>query len=286
MKILVTGGHGQLGLALQRQSNHHALVAFSREELDIADTAQINQMIQYEKPDAVINCGAWTDVDACETDPEKALNVSGYAVGALAEATNKVGGQFVQVSTDYVFDGTKESPYLETDKPNPLSAYGKSKLLGEELAGSNALIIRTSWVMSLDGKNMLNTILRLLATDNELHFVDDQVGCPTFTVDLSLAIMTLLEKGAQGIYHVTNTDPTSWYQFACEVADAVNADQNRVHPIATSDLSPPRLAPRPRNSVLQNENLQSLGLDLLPAHSHPLLSLCEKTQNFQQNLIR
>jgi dTDP-4-dehydrorhamnose reductase len=270
MKILVTGGSGQLGLALQRQTGNHELVAFDRTALDITNAAQVASVFTREQPDAVINCAAWTDVDACESDPEKAMLVNGTAVGILAREAANANAQLVQISTDYVFDGTKESPYAEDDLPNPVSVYGESKLLGEQLAGLEALIIRTSWVMGPDGHNMLKTVLHLLEGSDDLHFVDDQRGCPTFTDDLSGVIISLIEKTATGLIHVTNAGIVSWYQFACEVAQVIGESLNRLHPISTSDVDPPRLAPRPANSALENLRLQDFGVSALPSYSQTL----------------
>jgi dTDP-4-dehydrorhamnose reductase len=272
MKILVTGGSGQLGLALQRQSGSHHLFAFDHSNLDITDAVQIAEVFAGEMPDAVINCAAWTNVDACEGDPEKAMLVNGTAVGVLASEATKAGARFVQISTDYVFDGTKDGPYCENDTPNPLSVYGKSKLLGEQLAGPDALIVRTSWVMGPDGQNMLKTILRLLNGPDDLYFVDDQWGCPTFADDLASAVITFIEKKVSGLVHVTNTGVVSWYQFACEIALAVGLNPNRIHPVSTASLNPPRPASRPANSVLGNHRLRSLGVSKLPPHLDALRS--------------
>jgi dTDP-4-dehydrorhamnose reductase len=263
MKILVAGGSGQLGLALQRQKGDHYLAAFDHSDLDITNAGQVAEVFADEMPTALINCAAWTNVDACEGDPEKAMLVNGTAVGVLASEATKAGARFVQISTDYVFDGTKEGPYFEDDIPNPLSVYGKSKLLGEQLAGPDALIVRTSWVMGPDGHNMLKTILRLLESPDDLHFVDDQRGCPTFTDDLAEAIIELLEQKAQGIFHVTNAGTVSWYQFACAVALSCGIDSGRIHPTRTSDLKPSRPAPRPSNSELKSQSLLNLKIDSL-----------------------
>lgn len=266
MKILVTGGSGQLGLALQRQKGSHRLSAFSHRDLDITNAVRIAEVFAGEMPDAVINCAAWTNVDACEGDPEKAMLVNGSAVGVLASEAAKVGARFVQISTDYVFDGAKDGPYCENDTPNPLSVYGKSKLLGEQLAGPDALIVRTSWVMGPDGSNMLKTILRLLDGPDDLYFVDDQWGCPTFTDDLALTVINLLEKKSISVFHVTNSSPVSWFHFAREIAQEVGATPGRVKATTTADLDPPRTAPRPMNSQLDNAALREIGVEPLPDH--------------------
>ncbi len=145
-----------------------------------------------------------------------------------------------------------------------MSAYGHAKLAGELLAGPDALVVRTSWVVGLDGRNMLRTALHLLAGDDDLQFVDDQTGCPTFTDDLATGILALVDLGVTGMFHVTNAGPVSWYDFVREVAEVIGADPGRVHPISTKELDPPRLAVRPTNSVLENRAMADAGLESLP----------------------
>ena len=262
MRLLVTGGEGQVGRAFSRQTHDHELLACSRSELDILDPNSISMAIEKYQPDVIVNCGALTDVDRCEVDSELALNTNGYAVGLLAEQAEACGASLVQLSTDYVFDGKKKNGYLETDSTNPISVYGNSKLLGEQLAGSNALIIRTSWVMSLDGNNILVKILRLLDEGNELKFVNDQVGSPTFTFDLVNTTMRLIESEVTGVVHVTNSGSTSWFDFAQQVAEHYGSDPSKVLPVSQSDLD--RVAKRPANSILENRRLVDLGLSDLP----------------------
>tara|TARA_B100000073_G_scaffold51653_5_gene38098 strand:- start:13046 stop:13888 length:843 start_codon:yes stop_codon:yes gene_type:complete len=262
MRILITGGDGQVGKAFSRQVQNHELFACSRSELDISDPISISKAIESCRPDVIINCGALTDVDKCETSPELAMNINGHAVGLLATQAEKCGASLVQISTDYVFDGEKDGPYLETDPTKPISVYGQSKLLGEQLAGSGALIVRTSWVMSLDGNNILVKILRLLDEGGELKFVDDQIGCPTFTDDLVNVVMKLVESDVTGVVHVTNRGSTSWFDFAQHVAECAGSDPKQVSPISGSELN--RLARRPMNSTLENRRLSDLGFPQLP----------------------
>lgn len=276
MKILVTGSDGQLGLALQRQNNNYELVCCSRSKLNIENKEEVARCIDIEQPNIIINCAALTDVDGCESYPEKAMSANGYSVEFLSTAAKKIGAKLVQISTDYVFDGSKESPYLESDEPNPLSIYGQSKLLGEQLAGDDALIIRTSWVMSNDGKNMLRTILNLLGGEADLFFVNDQIGCPTFTDDLASSIYALVQEDTSGIFHITNSGVASWHQFATKVAQLSGADTKRVKPIATSELKPRRPAERPANSVLKNEKLITCGFSPLPSYIETLGSIIQK----------
>ena len=279
MKILITGSDGQLGLALQRQNSNHELVCCDRSKLDIADKEEVNRIVAAERPNSIINCAAFTNVDGCESDQEKAMSINGQSVGFLREAAAGIDAKLVQISTDYVFDGSKETPYLEADQPNPVSIYGQSKLLGEQLAGEDALIVRTSWVMSHDGKNMLKTILSLLEGEDDLFFVNDQIGCPTFTDDLASGIFSLIKEDLSGVFHVTNGGPVSWHQFAVEVAELSGSNPDRVMPIATSDLVPPRPAKRPANSVLANQGLIDSDLNPLPHHRVSLEQLLKETDS-------
>jgi dTDP-4-dehydrorhamnose reductase len=174
------------------------------------------------------------------------------------------------VSTDYVFDGTSARPYTEWDAPNPLSAYGRSKLGGEGELDPGATIVRTSWLFGRHGTNAVKTVLRLAAEPGPLRFVDDQRGCPTEAADLAGAIRHLLTARLPGTFHVTNQGPTTWYELATAVLAAAGADPARVEPVPTADLDPPRPAPRPANSVLDNAAMRLSGIPLLADHHEPL----------------
>ncbi|MBD35929.1 MAG: dTDP-4-dehydrorhamnose reductase [Actinobacteria bacterium] len=276
MRILITGGDGQVGKAFSRNVQKHELFACSRSELDISNSTSILKAAEKYRPDIIINCGALTDVDKCETSPDLAMEINGHAVGLLAEQAEKCGASLVQISTDYVFDGEKDGPYLETDLTKPISIYGQSKLLGEQLAGSGALVVRTSWVMSLDGNNILVKILRLLNEGGELKFVDDQIGCPTFTDDLVDAVIKLVESKVTGVVHVTNCGSTSWFDFAQLVAECAGSDPKQVSPISGSELNRP--ARRPKNSILENRRLTNLGFPQLPHYIDSLEQLISKEQ--------
>lgn len=257
-KILITGANGQLGhdLALRCRTDGDEVTALGHIDLDIADPAAVSAMLDQVRPDIVVNCAAWTDVDGCESDPEWAQRVNADAVGFLAAAAHQVGAHLVQISTDYVFDGTLERPYREDDRPNPLSVYGTTKLAGERSAGADATIIRTSWVCGIAGNNMVKTVLRLATTHPTLSFVDDQFGNPSFTFDLAGPVRQLAVARHAGIYHVTNSTPDnagiSWYRFACDIVAAIGRDPDMVKPIPTVDLQPARPATRPANGVLDN----------------------------------
>lgn len=256
MKLLVTGATGQLGtdIVTTAVASGHVVVATDRSTFDICNPAMVQALMDSERPDAVINCAAWTAVDACESDVDRANAVNGHAVESIVAAADSVGAHVIQISTDYVFDGMKPSPYVETDEPNPASVYGSSKLLGEH-AAANHTVARISWVCGEHGNNMAKTILRLAGEHKTLSFVDDQRGHPCLTADLAPKLIELAQARAQGIFHVTNQGAVSWHEFAQEVLRAAGADPERVLPVATADLTPPRPAPRPANSVLENKAL-------------------------------
>jgi dTDP-4-dehydrorhamnose reductase len=224
----------------------------------------------------VIHCAAWTAVDDCEGDPDRAWLANALAVRWVAEGCRRTGAHLVHLSTDYVFDGTKATPYVEWDTPNPASAYGRSKLGGEGEAldaGIGASVVRTSWVCGEHGANMVKTVLRLAAEPGPLRFVADQRGCPTFTADLATMIARLATERRSGTFHVTNQGPVSWYEFVREIVAAAGGDPGRVEPITTADLQPPRPAARPANSVLDNRALRLAGVPLLRDFREPLAEL-------------
>jgi dTDP-4-dehydrorhamnose reductase len=272
MRVLITGAGGQVGRELVEvfTADGHEVVGLDRASLDIADRDAAMSAICASEPDAVVNAAAWTAVDACELDPDRAFLVNALGPRYLAEAARVVGAHLVHLSTDYVFDGSKTEPYLEWDQPNPVSVYGRSKLGGEQEAGPAATIIRTSWVCGFHGNNMVKTILRLAAEHDVLSFVDDQRGHPTFADDLAAMIKRLVVERRTGLFHVTNQGAVSWYEFARAVLECAGQDPDRVRPIATSELDPPRPAPRPANSVLDNAALRLSGVPLLPHYRHSL----------------
>ena len=272
MKVLVTGAGGQLGVDVVAElSGRHDVVSATRTDLDVADPVAVDAHVERVRPEVVVNCAAWTAVDACEDDPERADRVNGGGPANLVAAVDRHGGRIVHLSTDYVFDGSKPTPYDESDTPNPASAYGRSKLLGEQAMRPDDTVLRTAWVMGPHGSNMLKTVLRLLDGDGDLRFVDDQRGCPTLTGDLATAVGWFVDDHRPGLFHVTNAGPVSWYELVCEIADEAGHDPARVHPIATCDLSPPRPAPRPANSVLDNARMRDVGLPMLRDHREALV---------------
>jgi dTDP-4-dehydrorhamnose reductase len=273
LRILVTGAGGQLGTDLLALGGRHEMVAAGREVVDVGSRDAVLAAMTSVSPDIVVHAAAWTAVDACESDPERAFRVNALGCRNVAEGARLTGAHLVAVSTDYVFDGTKSEPYVEWDEPRPLSVYGRSKLAGEREITSmlpGATIVRTAWVNGAHGANMVKTILRLSAGAGELRFVADQKGCPTFTDDLAGMLLHLGIARRPGLFHVTNQGPTTWYQLARDVLAAAGRDPDRVIPIPSADLQPPRPAPRPANSVLDNAVLRMSGIPLLPDHHEPL----------------
>ncbi|HJR26334.1 MAG TPA: dTDP-4-dehydrorhamnose reductase [Acidimicrobiales bacterium] len=277
MRVLVTGAGGQLGHELVRVCTEAGdeVVACDRAALDLGDRDAVAQAITGTAPDVVVNAGAWTAVDDCESDPDRAWRINALGVRWVAEAARRVRAHVVHVSTDYVFDGTKPTPYVEWDRPNPVSAYGRSKLGGELEVDPASTIVRTAWVCGAHGANMVKTVLRL-ADRPELAFVDDQRGSPTFTADLAAAIRRLAAARLPGTFHVTNQGDTTWYGFVREILEAAGHDPGKVRPITTAELDPPRPAPRPANSVLDNAALRLGGLPLLPHYRVSLDRLLEE----------
>lgn len=274
MKILVTGAGGQLGIdVVALLGPDHTVTGLTHAELDVGDTAAVRSMVADLGPDVVVNCAAWTAVDACEGDPERAHRVNAGGPTNLVAALDEFGGHLVQISTDYVFDGTKSKPYDEDDEPNPLSVYGASKLAGEQACRDSDTVVRTSWLMGPHRPNILTTILDLLAGTDDLHFVDDQRGCPTFTGDLACMIDQLVDECLPGTIHVTNSGPVTWYEFATEVARTSGHDPSRVQPIETSAQSPIRPAARPVNSVLASSVAGTTGPPPLRHHHEALVDM-------------
>ena len=279
MRILVTGAGGQLGrelAVLLDAAPTHDVVAVDHRTCDVSDRDAVLATVASVAPDAVVHCAAWTAVDDCEADSDRAFAVNALACRHVAEAARRFDAHVIGVSTDYVFDGTKDGPYHEWDEPCPRSVYGASKLAGERelLVGCpGASVVRTSWVCGLHGPNMVKTILRLAGDHDVLRFVDDQVGHPTFTADAAPALLELALARESGIWHLTNRGAVSWYSFAREVLAAAGDDPDRVQPIATTQLDPPRPAPRPANSVLANARWAASGRAPLDDFRVPLRRL-------------
>ncbi|NCZ87235.1 MAG: dTDP-4-dehydrorhamnose reductase [Actinobacteria bacterium] len=279
VKILVTGAAGQLGRELVDVATGagHDVFAASRAELDVTKPEVVRAAVLREQPAVIVHAAAWTAVDACESDREKAMLHNGAATRFVVDAAREVGARVIYISTDYVFDGTKPTPYVEADVPNPQSVYGVSKLAGEQAVDTSIdTVVRISWVCGFHGANMVKTILRIAAQQDTLTFVDDQVGCPTFADDAAAMITRLATEARPGIWHVTNQGAVSWYEFTREVLRAAGHDPARVKPVRTRDLVPARPAPRPANSVLDNAALRTAGISLLDDFRVPLARLVSR----------
>jgi dTDP-4-dehydrorhamnose reductase len=270
MRIFLTGSEGQLGTDLLPVLANDEVIAPSEADMDLRDADSVRDAIVAAKPEVVMHVAAFTAVDRCETEPELAHAVNAVGTENVAAGARAAGAHVLYVSTDYVFDGSKPDPYVETDTPNPISVYGRTKLAGEQALAATDTVVRTSWVVGAYGANMVKTILRLAESNPELSFVDDQRGHPTFTADLASMMRRLAEARAEGIFHVTNQSAVSWFEFAQAVLSAAGEDPNRVSPIATADLQPARPAPRPANSVLDNASLRREGYELLADFHEPL----------------
>jgi dTDP-4-dehydrorhamnose reductase len=256
MRILVTGAGGMLGLDVCAAAADagYDVHGVPRADLDITDSAAMDAVVSRLRPDAIVNCAAWTDVDGAESAYDAALEVNGAGAGFVARAAAACGAWLVHVSSDYVFDGRAGSPYVESDPTAPLSAYGRSKLAGEQAVASEAAeshtIVRSSWLFGTGGKCFPKTILRLAAERDSISVVDDQLGCPTFTGDLAAALVTLCEQQVPGVVHVAGGGECTWFGFARSIVEAAAVDCE-VLPGRTSDLERP--APRPAYSVMRTE---------------------------------
>ena len=278
MRVLVTGAGGQLGREVCEACElaGDSVIGCARADLDVADRESVLQVVAAAAPDVVVHAGAYTNVDGCETDPDRAYAVNALGTRHVAEAARLVGARVCYVSTDYVFDGRAAEPYKEWDATNPLSVYGRSKLAGEAVLGPGDTIVRTSWVCGRHGRNFVKTILAKAARGEELAVVDDQRGCPTFAEDLAGMIRRLAVGRLPGVFHVTNQGATTWYRFARDAVEAAGLDTALVRPISTAEMQPPRPAPRPANSVLDNAALRLSGVPLLADHREPLERLAKE----------
>jgi dTDP-4-dehydrorhamnose reductase len=252
--ILVIGANGMLGHDLMKVLEGDVR-GLDLPDIDITSLESVRRVLLTLKPKIVINAAAYTDVDGCETDVEQAMAVNGEGVGLLALTAREIGAKLVQISSDYVFDGSKGTPYLEADPVGPLSVYGESKLAGELNAAMapEYLIIRTQWLYGIHGKNFVETMLRLAGEKSELGVVDDQIGSPTWSYDLALSIKALLEKGCVGVYHAANSGYCSWKEFAEAIFEEAGL-KVKVNSMTTQELNRP--ANRPLYSTLDCGKLE------------------------------
>jgi dTDP-4-dehydrorhamnose reductase len=264
MRILVTGANGQLGreavLALQAQERD--VQGIDVDELDLAQTDQVADRIAGYKADWVINCAAYTQVDQAEQDSELAFLVNRDSAGEIAQGVRRSGGRMLHMSTDFVFDGGQSHPYSEDDEAKPLGVYGRSKWEGEQRVRSilpNCIVLRTAWVYGIYGHNFVRTILRLAAERDELSIVDDQIGTPTWTMDIVNCMSALIESNAEGLFHFTNEGVASWYDFSVQILRlarqaGISLSATTVQPIPTERFPTP--APRPPYSVLSKKKIR------------------------------
>ncbi len=284
MKIMLLGHKGMLGSdLLTKLSGKHDVVGMDKEEIDIVSAEECRNAIREIEPDIVINAAAYTNVDGCETDKEGCFAVNAEAVKNIAEACRDKKIRIIHFSTDYVFDGTAREPYKEDASCNPINVYGESKLAGERCLQSlsdHYLLIRTSWLFGTKGKNFVQSILEKAKAKNFINdamakanavpdgpstisVIDDQIGSPTYTKDLAAAVALLIEKNAQGIFHVTNRGSCTWHQFAVKILKEAGFDNVGVDPIKSADLKRPAL--RPAYSILSIQKfIQTTGKTTQP----------------------
>lgn len=266
--ILITGSKGMLGndLCSALKEADANWIGVDLPEVDISDPSSIGNVVKDKEPGLIINAAAMTDVDGCESDHEKAYRVNALGALNVARAASISNAFVIHLSTDYVFDGTKTSPYREDDPVNPLGIYGKTKAEGERMvlseAPDNSLIIRTQWLYGLHGKNFVESILNACKERDVLKVVDDQHGRPTFTEDLVKAILELVKLRPTGVYHVANSGQTTWHGFASAIVEIEGLSHIKVQTLSTAELNRP--APRPLNSVLDINKFQSLTKSALP----------------------
>jgi len=281
VQVLITGAGGQLGTELVAvfAAAGYDVVAATRDGLDVADRDQVVGAITSLRPDLVVHAAAWTAVDDCEADPDRAWRVNTLGARHVADGCRRVASHLCLISTDYVFDGASATPYQEWDRTGPLNVYGRSKEAAEqEVLGLDpgAAVVRTSWLAGAVGPNFVRTMLTRAEGDGEVRVVDDQCGCPTFARDLAEGLLRLVSARVPGLYHMTNQEPTTWWGLARATFSLAGADEGRVIPISTAELRPARPARRPANSVLDNTALRLAGLPLLPDHHDGLARLVKE----------
>ncbi|HBF5149209.1 dTDP-4-dehydrorhamnose reductase [Clostridioides difficile] len=269
MKILITGCNGQLGKELVNQLKSinqsmnqpkYTILATTRDDLDISNQTNVDNFIFHNKPNVVINCAAYTKVDACEDNIEVAYKINSLGVRNLVIASEKVNAKFVHISTDYVFNGFSKYPYREDNKTEPNSVYGKSKLMGEKFVeqfSHKYFILRTAWLYG-DGNNFVETMIKLSLENKEVNVVNDQFGSPTSTVDLAKVIIRIMETENYGVYHATCEGQCSWYDFAKKIFELKKINI-KVNPIKSNDFK--SNVQRPQYSVLDNFMLKLIGLN-------------------------
>ena len=280
MKALVTGADGQVGRALLACAPAGwDVTGVTRADCDLADAAALEALIVSAAPDLVVNAAAYTAVDRAESESDLAFAVNRDAVGVMAQALRQTGGRLLQISTDFVFDGRCSRPYLPADECHPLSVYGRSKRAGEEAAGSDAIVCRTSWVHAAGGNNFVRTMLRAMRERGEVRVVADQIGAPTFAPGLAVTLWALAERAVPGIYHHRDAGVASWYDFAVAIAEEAAAtgllhEMPRIVPIAAAQY--PQPAARPAFSVLDDSATRDLLGDRPPHWRQALRAMLDE----------
>lgn len=277
MRMLVTGAEGRLGSALVTafSSPHHEVFGLGRDHLDVADRDSVLSAITSIRPDAIVHAAAWTEVDACEADPDRALAVNALGTRHVAEGADRVGARVVYISTGMVFSGAEPAPYNEWDEPGPISVYGRSKLGGERELAPGATIVRTSWLFGPGPGRLVDLVGRARA-GSEVRFVSDQRGCPTAVDDLAEVVRHLAVSRLPGTFHVTNQGATSWHGFVEDVFRAAGADPALVTAVTSDELDPRPPAPRGANAVLDNAALRLSGFPLLADYRGPLARMVKE----------
>ncbi len=287
MKILICGGDGQLGSdCVQVLQEAHEVFALTLNELDITSSSDVDKVIGKYVPDIILNCAAYTNVDACETERELAWNVNVEGPKNLASGVTKYGGLLIHISSDYVFDGRKKppEPYVEDDEPNPLSYYGRTKLEGEVAVMQTTgqyIILRTAWLYGIHGRNFLKTILKIALRnpDKKVKVVNDQFGSPTWSFRLALQIAKLIEKNGRGTYHATAEGHCTWYELASHLLGEMGIKHSLI-PCTSEEYPTPAI--RPRNSILENQRLKKADINLMEDWFH---DVDQFVSNFQEQLL-
>lgn len=268
MKVLITGAGGMVGRAVVEwcATAGDEVSAETHQSLDIADAAAVGAALRSVRPDVVVNCAAWTDVDGCEFDPPRAYAVNAHAVESLAANSRRVGASFVTISTDYVFDGSKQGFYTQRDDPNPTSVYGAAKLEGErraQAASARTIVVRTGWIFGRGGRNFLSTVVERAERGERLQAISDSFGTPTYARDLARRLRELAERDLPGIYHITNSGAgASYEEFTRHALAAGGYETVEIESVSMHALRRP--APRPQNSRLKCLVSDAMGLAPLP----------------------
>lgn len=280
MRILVTGGRGMLGTDLcEVLGQEHACRAVGSAEADVTSFEAVSALVGRERPAVILHCAAYTDVDGCERDPDRAFRVNALGTWHVAQAAASAGCALVTISTDFVFDGERAVPYTEFETPRPINQYGASKRAAEELAlrvCARCTVVRTQWLYGVHGKNFPYAILRAAAEGRPLRVIDDQIGAPTYTRDLAVKIGALLRRPLHGIYHVNNAGSCSWYELALAVLRGAGLAETPVEPIPASAWHSPTR--RPAYSVLRRYALELMGDDDMRPWQEALADFLERSR--------